>query len=826
MEPEGRPYIPRNSSTRTFLKDDVNLSGAGRLSRNTSKAGSCRRRLPPNDGPMLERQRSSATRGLDGLRFLDKVITGKEVDAWMAIEKRFQRFSTDGKLPREKFGICVGMGEGSEFSGELFDALARRKRIDGSNGITLEQVREFWEDLTKEDLDTRIHIFFDMCDKNGDGLLTEEDVKEVLIMSASANKLSTFKKQASTYAALIMERLDPDHYGYIEMWQLETLLKSMATSKRATISSDDTTDLAKTMIPEDYKNPWRKSMTKIFESGLENWKVFWVLFLFWEMNVALFLWKFHQYTMMPSFQVLGYCSCTAKGAGEMLKFNMALILLPVCRRTLTAIRETYLGKVLPVDENINFHKIIALAIVIGTVIHTIAHLACNFIRLSGCPVNQFMAVFGGLFVKQPSYMDLVLSIPGYTGIIMIILMAISFTFAMSSFRRNVVKLPAPFNNLAGFTSFWYTHHLLIIVYFLFIVHGYFLILTVGWYRKTTWMYLLLPMLCYAGERVLTTDHTMPVDIIKAIIYTGNVLALYMTKPIGFKYKSGMYLFVQCPQISRFEWHPFTITSAPGDDYLSVHIRTLGDWTKALREEFAKACEPQQKNPNERKLARMETFKNLTVEESRAMYPKIYIKGPYGAPAQHHRDYSVLLLIGLGIGATPFISILNDLLHHLKKSVIFQSSKTSEVPFLLQKYGGSLDKRAYFYWVTREQGSFEWFKGVMDDIAEHDHNNIIEMHNYLTSMYEEGDVRSALISMVQSLQHAKDGVDVVSQSRIKTHFARPNWRKVFHDLATRHEGAKIGVFYCGARALTKQLKKLCKEFSEPNMTRFDFHKENF
>jgi hypothetical protein len=31
------------------------------------------------------------------------------------------------------------------------------------------------------------------------------------------------------------------------------------------------------------------------------------------------------------------------------------------------------------------------------------------------------------------------------------------------------------------------------------------------------------------------------------------------------------------------------------------------------------------------------------------------------------------------------------------------------------------ERAYFYWVTREQGSFEWFKGVMDDIAECDHN---------------------------------------------------------------------------------------------------------
>lgn len=31
------------------------------------------------------------------------------------------------------------------------------------------------------------------------------------------------------------------------------------------------------------------------------------------------------------------------------------------------------------------------------------------------------------------------------------------------------------------------------------------------------------------------------------------------------------------------------------------------------------------------------------------------------------------------------------------------------------------ERAYFYWVTREQASFEWFKGVMDDIAEFDRN---------------------------------------------------------------------------------------------------------
>ncbi|KMS96923.1 hypothetical protein BVRB_7g180400 [Beta vulgaris subsp. vulgaris] len=42
-----------------------------------------------------------------------------------------------------------------------------------------------------------------------------------------------------------------------------------------------------------------------------------------------------------------------------------------------------------------------------------------------------------------------------------------------------------------------------------------------------------------------------------------------------------------------------------------------------------------------------------------------IKGPYGAPAQNYKKYDIILLIGLGIGATPFISILKDLLKNLK-----------------------------------------------------------------------------------------------------------------------------------------------------------------
>lgn len=47
--------------------------------------------------------------------------------------------------------------------------------------------------------------------------------------------------------------------------------------------------------------------------------------------------------------------------------------------------------------------------------------------------------------------------------------------------------------------------------------------------------------------------------------------------------------------------------------------------------------------------------------------RLFVDGPYGAPAQDFRNYDVLLLVGLGIGATPFISILRDLLNNIKVS---------------------------------------------------------------------------------------------------------------------------------------------------------------
>ena len=128
---------------------------------------------------------------------------------------------------------------------------------------------------------------------------------------------------------------------------------------------------------------------------------------------------------------------------------------------------------------------------------------------------------------------------------------------------------------------------------------------------------------------------------------------------------------------------------------------------------------------------------------------------------------------------------------------YTSSYTTPTPTSTQG-GEKKAVKAHFYWVTREPGSVEWFRGVMEEISDMDYRvlntNIsssishhqlacliailtysfiflvrqgqIELHNYLTSVYDEGDARSTLIKMVQALNHAKHGVDILSGTRVR------------------------------------------------------------
>ncbi|CAN8292468.1 unnamed protein product [Cochlearia groenlandica] len=795
------------------------------------------------EAAILHRSTSSAQRALKGLRFINKTTRGNNCvcdwdcdcdQMWKKVEKRFESLSNEGLLSREDFGECVGMVDSKEFAVSVFDALARRKR-QKLEKITKDELHDFWLQISDQSFDARLQIFFDMADSNEDGKITREEIKELLMLSASANKLAKLKEQAEEYASLIMEELDPENLGYIELWQLETLLlqrDSYMNYSRplSTASVGMSTPRRNLVRPRQVARKCRQKLQCLI---LDNWQRSWVLLLWVILMAILFTWKFLQYRDKAAFKVMGYCLTTAKGAAEILKLNMALVLLPVCRNTLTWLRSTRARACIPFDDNINFHKTIACAILIGILVHAGTHLACDFPRIINSSPQEFELIASAFDGLKPTFKDLMTGAEGITGISMVILMTISFTLASTHFRRNRVRLPAPLDRLTGFNAFWYTHHLLVVVYILLIVHGTFLFFATKWYQKTTWMYISVPLVLYVAERSLRASRSnhYSVKILKVSMLPGEVLSLIMSKPPGFKYKSGQYIFLQCPTISRFEWHPFSITSAPGDDQLSVHIRTLGDWTEELRRVLTVG-----KDPSTCVIGRSKFSAYSNIDPSQR--PKLLVDGPYGAPAQDYRSYDVLLLIGLGIGATPFISILKDLLNNSKEEQTDNDLSTSD--FSWNSYTSSYTTttststqgrkkkavKAHFYWVTREPGSVEWFRGVMEEISDMDGRGQIELHNYLTSVYDEGDARSTLIKMVQALNHAKHGVDILSGTRVRTHFARPNWREVFSSIARKHPNSTVGVFYCGIPTVAKELKKQAQEMSQKTTTRFEFHKEHF
>ncbi len=50
---------------------------------------------------------------------------------------------------------------------------------------------------------------------------------------------------------------------------------------------------------------------------------------------------------------------------------------------------------------------------------------------------------------------------------------------------------------------------------------------------------------------------------------------------SFAYEAGQYCFLRVSMVNGYEYHPFTISSAPSEDTISFHIRKSGDWTSQL-----------------------------------------------------------------------------------------------------------------------------------------------------------------------------------------------------------------------------------------------------
>ncbi|NWS25890.1 NOX5 oxidase, partial [Polioptila caerulea] len=72
----------------------------------------------------------------------------------------------------------------------------------------------------------------------------------------------------------------------------------------------------------------------------------------------------------------------------------------------------------------------------------------------------------------------------------------------------------------------------------------------------------------------------------------QVTHLVIQRPKSFRFQPGDYVYLNVPAIAAYEWHPFSISSAPEQpETLWLHIRARGQWTTKLYEFFQQLESP-------------------------------------------------------------------------------------------------------------------------------------------------------------------------------------------------------------------------------------------
>uniref|UniRef100_A0A453CKT2 FAD-binding FR-type domain-containing protein n=2 Tax=Aegilops tauschii subsp. strangulata TaxID=200361 RepID=A0A453CKT2_AEGTS len=197
-----------------------------------------------------------------------------------------------------------------------------------------------------------------------------------------------------------------------------------------------------------------------------------------------------------------------------------------------------------------------------------------------------------------------------------------------------------------FELFFYAHHL----YIPFIV---FSALHMG---VMVFCYVLPGVFLFAVDRCLRfLQSRARVRLVSSRFLPSGAVELNFAKSPCLRHNPTSTLFVNVPCVSRLQWHPFSVTSSSSlePDTLSVVIKNRGGWTQKL----------------------YETVSSLPPSGG---HLGVSVEGPYSPAAgvTPFLGHDSLVMISGGIGITPFISIIREL--------VYQSAmaETASMPRLL------------------------------------------------------------------------------------------------------------------------------------------------
>lgn len=559
-------------------------------------------------------------------------------------------------------------------------------------------------------LERKLAFLFRLHDDDGDGRIDREELDRMLHIGLAEHGVVLRREDAQLLLSAMLGEADLDHDDALSFDEFRRIIERRP-NLQARMAEQGVALLRPRTRAAAPRSRGREAVGWVRRWGvLGTW-----LALFVAANLWLFVAAFVAYRASGANLAIGL----ARGAGACLNLDGPLLLVPMLRHLWSTVRRTWWDRVLPLDEAIGIHRLIGEVVFGLSLVHAAAHL-----------IN--VAVTDAHLRTSANT----------TGFALLALLLAIWLCARDRVRA------------AGHFELFHRVHAAYWLWFaVAVVHG-----------PVFWVWLLVPALGYLAERHLRRAlRRPPVELLEARPLASGVTLLRFARPADFSYEPGDFVYVRLPAVARFEWHPFTLTSAPEEPAaLGVHVRSLGNWTAAVRDRFAAPG----------------SHKGL----------KIDVDGPYGTPSAHIRGCEHVVTIAAGIGVTPFASVLRSL--------------------QLQRSSGAADfrlKRLHFIWISREQDSFEWFTRLLGEL-EHANDGWLDIHIHFTAA--RPDMDGSVVELARTILHDTTGIDLITGLRSRTHFGRPD----IHALLTSFAGEPLPaprVFFCGPVALAREISGACQ-----------------
>uniref|UniRef100_A0A8C0K4C0 NADPH oxidase 5 n=1 Tax=Canis lupus dingo TaxID=286419 RepID=A0A8C0K4C0_CANLU len=668
---------------------------------------------------------------------------------------------------------------------------------DGSGTITLQELLEALTLLIHGNPMDKLKFLFQVYDVDGSGSIDADELRTVLRSCMRESAISLPDEKLDQLTLALFESADKDCNGAITFDELrDELQRFPGVMENLTISA------AHWLTPP--AAPRRpRALTWAYWHNHRSHLL--CLAAFAGLHLLLFALAASEH------RARGASVMVAKGCGQCLNLDGSFIAVLMLRRCLTWLRATWLAQVLPLDQNIQFHQFVGYVVIVLSLVHTVAHIV-NFALQAQAEASPFQ--FWELLLTTRPGIGWIHGLASPTGVALLLLLLLMFACSSSCIRRS-----------GHFEVFYWTHLSYLPMWILLILHG-----------PNFWKWLLVPGTLFFLEKIigLAVSRMAALCIVEVNLLPSKVTHLLIKRPPLFHYRPGDYLYLNIPTIARYEWHPFTISSAPEQkDTIWLHIRSEGQWTNRLYESFKTSC-PMDCDPKplsrSLKMKRSQRSPCLSSHgwqvlgtQRRGPYGQCYIDGPYGTPTRRIFASEHAVLIGAGIGITPFASILQSIMYrHQKRKNICPSCQHSWMDSA-QDEDMKLHK-VDFMWINRDQRSFEWFVSLltkleMDQAEISQEGPFLELHMYMTSALGKNDMKAIGLQMALDLLAKKEKKDSITGLQTRTQPGRPDWNKVFQKVAAEKKG-KVQVFFCGSPALAKVLKGHCEQFG------FKFFQENF